>query len=283
MNYIQRLFDTAAPAHTIAQPAPMAGGPGTSPVVAADQRLGIFPDLMDSFMPRHANSETVEAGPARKSPRARRSRAPALDDAAPQYSTVPETGPPRARNKSSRHAPSPATAAAPETRVSALQRLVESDPLPAPAAQRSRASASAPATPEQRCELAPEASDLPSTLPLSRLSERVRVAPDPLQVAGFADAELLESPQPGATPLMPSNHEAHSLAAAWLDPFRSPAAATQDESSTASQPERIIERILEVPVAPSAPPRPMTAAGQSVIGSLDSRRAEGWRPRQESL
>jgi hypothetical protein len=48
-------------------------------------------------------------------------------------------------------------------------------------------------------------------------------------------------------------------------------------------PERIVERLRVVPVAPAAPPRAMTAAGQSVIGALGERRSGGWQPRQEGF
>ena len=62
-----------------------------------------------------------------------------------------------------------------------------------------------------------------------------------------------------------------------------PAQRDGPDSFRQPPPERIIERIREVPVAPSPPPARMTAAAQSIIGPLSQRRSGGWRPRQEGV
>jgi hypothetical protein len=62
------------------------------------------------------------------------------------------------------------------------------------------------------------------------------------------------------------------------------ASAPTRRSEAAKPPrERVIERIREVPAAAPVQPKAMTAAAQSVIGSLSARRAGAWRSRQGEL
>ncbi len=136
MNYIQRLFDSAAPLGT-APNVPVA--PSTmisSPVMAADQRLAIFPGLVDPFSSQPASDPAPQStAPARTKPPApsRRDVAPDLSPpppprraeahAAPAHDT-PDMGPPQIRPSAQTNIDT-----APPAPINPLQRLAEMDPL----------------------------------------------------------------------------------------------------------------------------------------------------------
>ncbi|WP_296425916.1 hypothetical protein [Yoonia sp.] len=84
--------------------------------------------------------------------------------------------------------------------------------------------------------------------------------------------------QQSQTPLQPTARESASPFARRVDLPPPPA---QQQPANTPPPERIIERIRDVPVAPAPPPKAMTAAAQSVIGPLSQRGAGRWQSRQE--
>lgn len=136
MSYLQRLLDAA--------PAPGAGPlvPGvgvTSPVVAADQRLDIFPGLSTPL----GVSPVVEDGPARRDAPGPKAEAPRPPHAAPQAAQAPAAEPSGADDVHDKAAtprpskPVPEAGALPvEPPMSPWQRIVEADPLPGPGASR---------------------------------------------------------------------------------------------------------------------------------------------------
>ena len=312
MNYIQRLFDSAAPmgVSSAVSIAPPLASP--SPVGAADQRLGVFPDLIDSFAPDPgglgfgagpADTPVQSPGPAgvRHLPRTE------VQPAAPQMLSAPpaaaeSAAAPRRRAKDAR--PSP---------VSPLQMLAERFPLPdrhtPPTARFQQAdrppeTGEIPALAERGPVSRPPGAEQPKAIDLPPpFANPARITPDqftpnrettvsaaPLPgPAAFASAVAQAAPEPASRPaefsppafaLQPAKDTAPS-------PFsRVPAFAAvplpaAPQASARPQPERIIERIREIPVAPPVPPKAMTAAAQSVIGPLAQRRSGGWQPRQE--
>jgi hypothetical protein len=94
-----------------------------------------------------------------------------------------------------------------------------------------------------------------------------------------ADAEL-----PGPRGLEPAPVDIPSpLARVHDGTVARPAPAPAHQAPERRPPERIVERIREVPVAPPTTHTPLTAQAQSVIGSLDTPRFGRWRPRQEGF
>jgi hypothetical protein len=140
MSYLQRLLDAAPAVLSIAP-----GNAAPSPVVAHDQRLGQFPDLLDRMMPTHK----AEASPRPNPPVdvGRRSTAPAAEHAPkeaavplplpdPAAATMPlkrdAPAPPPAEDLAIRSAADrPADPAAPNAETMSEMRVVElSKPLP---------------------------------------------------------------------------------------------------------------------------------------------------------
>jgi hypothetical protein len=199
--------------------------------------------------------------------------------------------------------------------ISPLQRLVESDPLPrrvaaVPSAPVASTRPPLPAPPQAAPASSPEARPQPSppqelrpfapsySNPATitpdqftpRAPEAIPAAPPvrrahPLDEAAPAPDPTPEPPPPSrvAAPLEPAADRGPSI-------FARRSGSTFDvppwpgrPDSVQPRPERIIERIREVPVAPPEPPTPMTAAAQSVIGPLGQRRSGGWQPRQEGV
>lgn len=330
MNYIQRLFDSAGPgAGALFVPvAPPTAA--TSPVVAADQRLGAFPHLIDPFgvaaVPGAGAREGASAAPDRWSRTPEGSRPPGglpgqrpeaprqpsrTEGEAPGVRPAPEpTGP----------APSPArrTGGAEARPVSPLQRLVESAPLSAPrpatpaeraeSVQRAEPRTAAPTSqpsPSAEPEPRPKAAQPPATEspPPSIHRNPAEITPDqfrphdpePTAVAASEGAAAVPAPAllpaepPRAespvqyvrpVPLEPAADTSTSPFAPRADLHPLPPVVPPRESDARPVPERIIERIREVPVGPPTPPKAMTAAAQSVIGSLAQRGSRGWKPRQ---
>jgi len=144
MTYIQRLFNATAPAMGMSVSVPaVVSTVATSPILAADQRLGMFPGLIDPFTPAPLPPQAPHGETA---PSAPTSRVPAPRPAAqvPQHRPAPQTDPSQQPAKATPRPapqmpnPEPAAAAVPPPAQpspvkSLLQRLVEADPLPAPA------------------------------------------------------------------------------------------------------------------------------------------------------
>jgi nicotinate-nucleotide--dimethylbenzimidazole phosphoribosyltransferase len=344
VNYIQRLLDSAAPVGAATSFPVAPASAGHSPIIAADQRLGLFPTLVT---PLAASASPLEAGaPWAESPEAARrandvslAREPARVDraqlAAPSApiaapAATEQRGPEPSAASSAGSAPAasargveptppsaPIVAPAPRA-MSALQRLVEADPLPSvrrrastpeprssapsrPAATESVASATRAAAPiTEAAPTRPAPFAALSPLPPSRNPSEI--TPDQFQVRTARTAS--SAPPEAQAPALPARVRAPAestqtagqtrpfepvrpAASAGSSPFaRHPelaASAPAPRRSEAAKPtpERIIERIREVP-AP-APPKAMTAAAQSVIGSLSARRAGAFRPRQGEL
>jgi hypothetical protein len=326
VNYIQRLLDTAAPT---AAPAAVALPATASPVLAADQRLGLFPGLVDSFsvLPAAGDAAALPPQPAPgPMPTRTPSAAPGAAEAAPQRRAEPASAVDApAAAASSATAPTAGERAPPPRHVSPLQRLVESAPLAPP---RRRTPAQAEAEPSAAAATvnaaqAPPSSPAPIEAPVMpfpapaavELAEPFRItadqfrpretataAPAPRPAPAHPDLEPLAparsqtariaEPRSGApaiapAPLLaaraiaPTPHDAPSPFARMPAPPPPLAPAAEAREVERAPPERVIERIREVPVRPHAPPPAMTAAAQSVIGSLSGHRFGRWQPRQE--
>ncbi|MGH6612678.1 hypothetical protein [Sphingomonas sp.] len=325
MNYIQRLFDAAAPSAPRAMAVPVAAAGGGSPIITADQRLGLFPDLVDPFAVPTGDAP-VRAPDSRVSEPAVRERA---DDrpgiAATDRGPAATSGQAESRIEPVARvptAPPPTNGDAMPRPVSALQRLAESAPLDAPLRHaaptvepesRFTPAAAPIAAPDgDRVRAAPTAHpglDTPparsgeAARPASAappLATPFRVTPDQFQPHGVEKAaplRLVADPPPASAPpvaaapsgqdlppvlpqpIAPVARDAESPVARFPDALPPPPA----QAPAPAPPERVIERIREVSVAPAAPAPPMTAAGQSVIGSLTQRAAQGWQPRQEGF
>lgn len=336
MNYIQRLFDSAAPA-LAASNAPIAPrAVANSPIMAADPRLGIFPGLVDPFNPQPKMDPPPQSNsPVHSDPPAP-SRGNGHSDLIPlQHRDAPQTTPTFDIPKSKPQHPVPSLSSAPigretapSTPINPLQRLVESDPLPRPEttaptradpAQTAASVAVSAAVSAATSAAISAAGPLPTSPPNSPapitgrspaeppapwpLAERAIANPTAITVDQFSPhlPDTASTPdQPAGAPVAPMSQAAQPQAAepqaalAPADPAQpspahapSPFARTPDlpapmqqaHNNPAPPPERIIERIREVPVAPAPAPKPMTAAAQSVIGPL-SQRSFGWQPRQ---
>jgi hypothetical protein len=342
MNYIQRLFDSAAGAAPVQNLGMAPAGAVNSPVMAADQRLAIFPGLVDPFSPQPGTDAPLGPQDAQATPR--RAATPDLSVAPRQTEAYAGPAPGRSDTRPPKAEPGPQTASdtpAP-ARINPLQRLVEIDPLPSPRARvhatgspadiagppvkDGRAptplSTAQPEIPARGAEAtaaaaAPlDATPLPAAMPAADPAMRNPTAITPDQFTPFGEQSLPPAPMRSANDAKPVPDPAQPdlapapLAPAIAPPVTSAIAPTRAEplAPSASQapspfartpdlpppptqqvqhdpppaPERIIERIREVPVAPAPPPKPMTAAAQSVIGSL-SGRGFGWQPRQGGL
>lgn len=336
MNYIQRLFAPSARAD-LGLSAPVAPlSAASSPVVAADQRIGLFPGLVDPFGLGPALPEADDPqsdGPAPD----RRSQAPKIT---PPQAIPGTTQPSQRRNRQStsheegrqtaRSVPDPVAPPLPPSRqdrpgprpASPLQRLVERDPLPGrhhdgasdPAGRIEQPAAppTLPARPEPRVEATPgvtPAATQPAVpdpqSPPAIFQYPSAITPDQFQPRSGQTADAApalrpvpaSAPDPSPAPAEPVPAEAPTPAAPAsllrpaTDDGPSPFARQVDIPPTPDTqagwadaakpaPERIIERIREVPIAPPAPPKAMTAGAQSVIGSLGQRRSNRWQPRQ---
>ena len=323
MNYIQRLFDAAAPSAPRAVAVPVVGAGVGSPIIVADLRLGMFPDLVDPFG-TSVGEAMVRAPEQGGEPAARE---PAMDRPVATAAEHPPHSPSRPLESRAEGAtPTDGSASNVEInptaarRISPLQRLAESAPLdppvrralesvepvhravPVDAAHAETASAGAAPMPaadsvfpavrngeptNAGTETAPLAAPFrvtadqfqpyaPETHPPIRT-----VANDP---ASRGAAPLLQPRQDlpqTPPPLEPVARDAESPLARYTEALPPPPA--QAHTPAPAIPERVVERIREVSVAPPAPPPSMTAAAQSVIGSLSQRSSHGWQPRQEGF
>jgi hypothetical protein len=322
VNYIQRLFDAAAPSPPRAVAVPVAGAGMGSPIIAADQRLGMFPDLADPFTA--SVNETIVRAPERGGELAARERAMvrAVATAAERPAQGPSL-PPESRAE----AATPTDGGAPDVdidqtavrRISPLQRLAESAPLDPPVRRALESAQSvhraAPADAARTETASTDAAPMPTPDPAfpAALSEKpaysgteaaplaapFRVTADqfqpyapetrpPIQAVANDPAQLpppLLQPRqdlpPTPPPLEPVARDAESPVARYAEALPPPPA--QGRTPAPAIPERVVERIREVSVAPPAPPPSMTAADQSVIGSLSLRGSHGWQPRQEGF
>lgn len=325
MNYIQRLFDSAAPPMAASNMPVAPSTVANSPVMSADQRLGIFPGLVDPFSPQPAMDVPPQTqDTARAHVPAPQRRNIASDPAASQRPTnapvIPTTheSPTSTPQNMSPHAETQLNTA-PATPINPLQRLAEMDPLPSTEAGHAARQTPAETTPAMVSPLPASPHEMP--VPIADASRNPAVqptAPIPLPSAqlvipnptaitpdqfsprlpdtGSAPAKpvsVQESPLPPVAhpearpihatpeppePIQPSATQAPSPFARTPD-LPPPPPVQHVQSDPTKTPERIIERIQEVPVAPAPPPKPMTAAAQSVIGPLSQRRS-GWQPRQ---
>jgi hypothetical protein len=338
MNYIQRLFDSAAPV-TQGLSTPVAPPTAaSSPVVAADQRLGVFPGLVDPFSPVPSlpgnNATPDRVAPGAEGPPAGRRSGTTEHAAPPPAEPVPaqqrrdrarqplrSEGGSRISRPAHGLAPSPPPALLqdrPEpgpTSPSPLQRLVESAPLPdrhpaVPPEPKPRTAPpvpdpASPAEPATIMETAPQATpEQPAKaevpVPTPRYRNPTEITPDqfkprateaspappterpahaPVYAAEPAETSRTEVPaQP--EPLQPATDAGPSPFASQPHLPPAPDQHPARDATARPAPERIIERIREVPVSPPAPPKANTAAAQSVIGPLSQRRMGGWQPRQ---
>ena len=315
MNYIQRLFDAAAPSAPRTVAVPVAGAGMGSPIIGTDQRLGMFPDLADPFATPVGEpiARTPDQG---NGPVARDQGAePPVGATAPRPAKTPSPRP-EAATPADSGASDASIDTTPARRTSPLQRLAESAPLDPPV-RRARDPAepgrAAPATASidagSIATLAPApdpglpaarserpASVLPAEQPLAapfrvtadQFQPSALAAPPPIRAAAndaaHEPAALLQPRQdlpPTPPPLQPLARDAESPLARYAEALPPP--PVQAPSPAPATPERVVERIREVSVAPPAPPPAMTAAGQSVIGSLGQRGSHGWLPRQEGF
>lgn len=319
MNYIQRLFDAAAPpaGHLLVPPVAATAADNVSPVLAADQRLGLFPDLVDPLvpMPDFAPAPVAEVAAAVAEPGPRPPGAgPKRAEARPSPPSAQPHRPHELVAAASRPPIASESAAGPQTLpprpASALQRLVESAPLPPPI-RRTEAPGGPTAAPVARplppTDIAPPSSPEPPSsgavaapAPASAptpLAAPFRITPDqfqpylpetipPVRTSGEAPVVPPPTVPPPASPrtLEPAPHEAPSpFARIAQQPLPPALPAAAPSAAERVLPERIIERIREVPIVPPAPPKAMTAAAQSLIGSLSRRGSGRWQPRQEGL
>ncbi len=332
MNYIQRLVASAAPwapgpVLTIASPTA-----ASSPVVAADQRLGVFPGLIDPFGAPMAAVETPEMHGEVASPGGPRP-APTLSgpetDAGPARHDTGDRPAHSGRSESQvrivrphRETAAPIPPMQPADQIadpqpmSPLQRLVERAPLPdrpasAPVEPARMAEPPIPTQmpavePAHRVESTPQAaparpidSSEPRTPPPPPLfHDPTAITPDQFTPVGDLTQSVdpaRRSMEPAAPPAMqaepaipvpppapqlqPATDEGPSPFARQPELPPAPDARAGQANTPAPPPERVIERIREVPVMPPTPPKAMTAATQSVIGSLAQRRAGRWQPR----
>jgi hypothetical protein len=320
VTYIQRLLDSAAPAAAGARLPTVPATAASSPVMAVDQRLGVFPGLIEPIGPipamhdrpiaedrRPASGSPVQgAETAAPSPAPRRAERP-LSTERPEQHTQSTASPATAQ------AEMPASSPRVLRPVSPLQRLVERDPLPDRRASVAPPPSPSPAQPNP----APVPPEAPAVQPAMPVRPQLPTTPPPfynpteITPDQFQPAERqldgrrrAESSSPPATPGVPQAPAPPVLprppadltptaplqpaADAGPSPFARlpdvppPPTRTVRGEPVQPAPERIIERIREVPVTPLAPPKAMTAAAQSVIGPLGQRHG-GWQPRQEGF
>ena len=326
MNYIQRLFDsaaTSAPARSLPVAPPTMA---SSPVMAADQRLGIFPGLVDPFgLPPAPDAAEGEAAPPRRerqAPTPSRTESPGRTNEPPRDSRHAATRSaeqpqrnPTTQPRDPPRDPHAVPGRAEQPRITPVQRMVERAPLaarPAPAIPKSQTPPDTPPPtltipPSTAPETAPSTPTAPSelrpTLPLirnpaeitpdqftPRAAENTQIPPPhdilPPKTSLPTEAARTEprfpEPQPPAS-LQPAADHGPSPFARQPDLPPAPAAQQTQPEPAKPAPERIIERIREVPITPSTPPKAMTAAAQSVIGPLGQRRFGRWQPRQGGI
>ncbi len=298
MSYLQRLLDAAPAVLSIAP-----GNASPSPVVAHDQRLGQFPDLLDQTMPM----PLVEAAP-RPSPPVdvgRRAAAP-LPLPYPGAATMPlerdAPAPPPAEDLAARSAADgPADPDAPDAETMSDMRGAElSRPSPKVPDPTPSAPPVPPATETAAPGLAPyivqiaasqitvPAWPIPVTdfRPLEEAS--ARPAPEDLAVPRIPPPAPAPAPAPAPEPpsagARPGPRQPDPAPAATLEPpadiAPSPLVGVPETAPAAPQPapaaarapsERevpVVERIVEQLPTPVPATHPMTAADASVIGPI---------------
>ena len=272
MSYLQRLLDAAPAVLSIAP-----GNAPPSPVVAHDQRLAQFPDLLDRMMPTHL----AEASPRLNPPVdvGRRSTAPAAEHAPteaaapwplpdPAAAAMPlkrdEPAPPPAEDLAfSSAADRPADPAAPEAETMSEMRVVElSSPLPEIPDPNPSAPAVHPDTEAAESGRAPYIVQIPAsplTLPAWPIPEadfrplEEEVSSPPAPDVGAVPQGLPPAPAPAPAPVTPSAEGRPG------QPRPAPAAAASLEPPADIAPSPL----AGVPETAPAAPHPLPAAAQA--------------------
>lgn len=305
MTYLQRLLATApspaagpapagAPGAGGMQPLAPASGPATSPIIAADQRLALFPGLLDAARPDAGPAapgpeNTARPAPVTPDPAARERaadgtatgdavrditrRAGASGRAGPEARVAPwpvteAQGPPPAAAPTAgprSHERSSAAAGTAPPAVSPWQRVVEQAPLDPPAP---------PATPADRNRPQADAAIGPPD-PAAPSHRREPPAPVPTREPGRAPAEAAPPPaQPHTanTPVPDHPSQVWPIPADALQPHEGPVAA----SPIALSPEparEIPERRIAVAATPTQSTSPLARPGLEMLAPVAPPRA----------
>lgn len=282
MNYIQRLLDGSAPMQagsvgpTLSAPilSPVASArPGLgSPVLAADQRLGLFPDLVGPA-PGLTGAETTQAGVARQTvgPPPRSGLGGGTDGGATPYH-LPET-------------PHQVVDKAPSRPISRLQEWAESAPLPLSAPPQSVKAQPPPPQPAQPPPWMghPQPQAQPEMLPQQPATPtRPKTASHPIAPPSSAPSFIAQSPNPASSPT-PSLTEASTAAAPWpitaaqFQPLGTPSPTAnsptqarpllQESVPPLPQPDPPAVRVLPnpLPLEPQNPPSPLAYTFQQAM------------------
>lgn len=213
MNYIQRLLDGAAPAASppgSGAPIPVAASdPGlASPILAADPRLAIFADMVAPAGPSPAiDASALDIGAADLA-----EPSPPITRTLPARTPAPVVATPKEVPKPHNPPPSP-----PLRRISPLQRLAESAPLPTP-----KEPVESAARPAVLPEPDPAASPRPLAVPPEPTTEVQLHSPAPVMAAQTIAPAIPAQAPPGPWPIAAGQFQPHEVASISPKATRSP-------------------------------------------------------------
>lgn len=271
MSYLQRLLDAAPAVLSIAP-----GNASPSPVVAHDQRLGQFPDLLDRMMPTHLAEDLHRLNPPVDV--GRRSTAPAAEHA-PTEAAAPlplpdpaavamplkrdEPAPPQAEELAfSSAADRPADPAAPDAETMSEMRAVDrSSPMPKIPDPTPSAPPVPPDTEAAESGLAPYILQIPASpitvpawpIPEADFRPLEEVSPGPAPDVGAVPRTLPPAPAPAPAPVPPSAE----VPPGQRRPAPAAAASLEPPADIAPSP------LAGVPETAPAAPHPLPAAAQA--------------------
>lgn len=277
MSYLQRLLDASSAVLSIAP-----GNAAPSPIVAHDQRLGQFPDLLDPMMPTHEADPTPHPNPPQdvvRPPTAQAAEHAPREVAVPR--PVPDPAPAAASLKRDAPAPLPAkdlaarsaperpsdpadpnTEAMPEMRVVELSQPSLHVPDPTP---------SAPPVPPDTAAPAPE----PPPYVVEIAASPIHVPGWPIPETDFRPLEETSAPplpELRAVPQTPPPSPAPVAPSAGARPGArqpAPAAAATLEPPADIAPSPLAGVPENAPAAPLPAPAPARAASERDVPTVE--------------